>query len=319
MTCSGFSACARASSVSASMKSVMPCTSECVRRSCTLPSRQVRSFSLALAPLPSPLKRGRCFEQAIGRVGAAVEDHVLGELAQFGRDVVVERELAGVDDAHVHAGADGVVQEHRVHGLAHGLVATEGEREVRDAARDVRQRHLLADLARGLDEVDAVAVVLFDAGRHGEDVRIEDDVLGREADLLGQELIGALANVDLALDGVGLALLVEGHDDDGGAVAQHLLRVIENCASPSFMEIELTMALPCTHLSPASMTLHLELSIMIGTREMSGSEAIRFRNVVMAFSESSRPSSMLTSSDHGAGLDLLARDGEGGRVVVGLD
>ena len=43
------------------------------------------------------------------------------------------------------------------------------------------------------------------------------------------------------------------------------------------------------------MTLHLELSIISGTRAMSGSEAIRLRNVAIAFSESSRPSSMLTS------------------------
>ena len=35
---------------------------------------------------------------------------------------------------------------------------------------------------------------------------------------------------------------------------------------------------------------------MTGTRAMSGSEAIRFRNVTIAFSESSSPSSMLTSS-----------------------
>ncbi len=55
------------------------------------------------------------------------------------------------------------------------------------------------------------------------------------------------------------------------------------------------MALPWTHLKPASMTLHLEESIMIGTREMSGSEAIMLRNVVIAFSLSRRPSSMFTS------------------------
>ena len=61
------------------------------------------------------------------------------------------------------------------------------------------------------------------------------------------------------------------------------------------MLIELTMALPCTHFRPASMTLHLELSIISGTREMSGSEAMRLRNVCIAFSESSRPSSMLMS------------------------
>ena len=55
------------------------------------------------------------------------------------------------------------------------------------------------------------------------------------------------------------------------------------------------MGLPWTHLSPASMTDHFELSIMNGTRATSGSVARKFRNVVMARSESSMPSSMLTS------------------------
>ena len=55
------------------------------------------------------------------------------------------------------------------------------------------------------------------------------------------------------------------------------------------------MDLPCTHFSPASITFHLDESIITGTRAMSGSAAIRFRKVTMAFSESSRPSSMLMS------------------------
>ena len=48
------------------------------------------------------------------------------------------------------------------------------------------------DLPRGLEEIDRVAVVLFDARGDGQDVRIEDDVLGRHADLLGQQLVGPL-------------------------------------------------------------------------------------------------------------------------------
>ena len=55
------------------------------------------------------------------------------------------------------------------------------------------------------------------------------------------------------------------------------------------------MPRPCTHLSPASITDHFELSIMIGTRAISGSVAMRFRNVVIAFSESRRSASMFTS------------------------
>ena len=68
-----------------------------------------------------------------------------------------------------------------------------------------------------------------------------------------------------------------------------------NAASPSFMEIEFTTALPCTHLSPASITENFDESTITGTRAMSGSAAIRLRKVIIAFSESSRPSSMLTS------------------------
>ena len=45
-------------------------------------------------------------------------------------------------------------------------------------------------------------------------------------------------------------------------------------ASPSFRLIELTMPLPCTHFRPASITVHFELSIMIGSRAISGSVAM---------------------------------------------
>ena len=75
--------------------------------------------------------------------GAPVEHHVLAGLAQLRIEIVVDRHLPGIDDAHVHAGLDGVIEEHRVHRLAHRLVAAERERQVRDAARDVHVRQVL--------------------------------------------------------------------------------------------------------------------------------------------------------------------------------
>ena len=44
---------------------------------------------------------------------------------------------------------------------------------------------------------------------------------------LGQQLVGARADLDLALDGVGLAVLVEGHHHHGGAVAAHQPRLAQ--------------------------------------------------------------------------------------------
>src|SRR3974377_890465 len=66
-------------------------------------------------------------------------------------------------------------------------------------------------------------------------------------------------------------------------------------ASPSFIEIEFTTALPCRHLRPASITENFDESTITGTRAMSGSAAIRLRKLIMVCSESSSPSSMLTS------------------------
>src|SRR5690606_7058337 len=55
------------------------------------------------------------------------------------------------------------------------------------------------------------------------------------------------------------------------------------------------MPLPWMHLRPASITSHLEESIMIGTRAISGSPAIRFRKRTIEALLSSMASSMLMS------------------------
>ena len=84
---------------------------------------------------------------------------------------------------------------------------------------DVGQGFL--DLGGGLDEIDGVVVMFLDAGGDGEDIGIEDDVFGRESHLLGQEFVGAGADIHLALIGIGLTGFIKGHDHHGGAKAQY--------------------------------------------------------------------------------------------------
>ena len=59
--------------------------------------------------------------------------------------------------------------------------------------------------------------------------------------------------------------------------------------------MELTTHLPCTTCNPASIISHLELSIIMGTLEISGSAITRFKNLTIAFLPSMSPSSMLMS------------------------
>ena len=68
-------------------------------------------------------------------------------------------------------------------GLAQSGEAAEAEGEVGDAARDLGARQVLGDPLGRLDEVLAVVVVLGEAGGDREHVRVEDDVLAREAHL----------------------------------------------------------------------------------------------------------------------------------------
>ena len=90
-----------------------------------------------------------------------------------------------------------------------------------------RARAALLDQRQRVDERLREAVVLLDPGRDGEHVRVEDEVLGREAGLVDEQVVGAAADRDLALDVVGLALLVERHHDDAGAVVADRARLLE--------------------------------------------------------------------------------------------
>ncbi|CAD0340739.1 hypothetical protein CFBP8129_27570 [Xanthomonas hortorum pv. gardneri] len=167
------------------------------------------------------------FQQAFGAVLAAVEDHILHTLAQLRVQLVVDRHAAGVDDAHVHAGLDRMEQEHRMDRLAHHFVAAERKRHIGNAAGNMAMRQRALDLPGGFDEVHRVVVVLLDTGGHGKDIRVEDDVFRRKSHLLGQHLVGARADLDLARTGVGLAHFIEGHHHCGGAIAQHLARLFD--------------------------------------------------------------------------------------------
>ncbi len=64
-------------------------------------------------------------QQLLGGVVIEVEHHRLDLLFELGRNVFIDGELTGVDDPHVHAVLDGVVEEDGVNRFPHRLVATE--------------------------------------------------------------------------------------------------------------------------------------------------------------------------------------------------
>ncbi len=87
----------------------------------------------------------------------------------------------------------------------------------------VRQFFLYID-AR-IDVILAVKVVFFDAGRYSKDVRVKDDVFRGKPYDVNQKVIGTFADVLFTLQIIGLPILVESHDNDGGTVIQANIRL----------------------------------------------------------------------------------------------
>ena len=186
--------------------------------------------------LRCPARDGRrVLDETLGRLGPAIEEHVLDALEQIRLDVLVDGELTGVDDAHVEARADRVVEERRVHRLADGVVSAKRERQVRDPARDERARAALLQERDCVDERLRERGVLLDPGGDGEHVRVEDHLLGREPGLRREEVVGPAEDVDLALDRLGLAALVERHDDGRRSEPADDTRLLEKRLLP-FLE-----------------------------------------------------------------------------------
>mmetsp|Transcript_48871 Transcript_48871/g.135851 ORF Transcript_48871/g.135851 Transcript_48871/m.135851 type:complete len:413 (+) Transcript_48871:1244-2482(+) len=112
-----------------------------------------------------------------------------------------------------------MVEEDAVHRVPERVEAAEGEGEVAEAPAEGHTGARTPDLRHGFDEVDPVGVVLREPRGDGQHVAVKDDVLGVKVQLRAQEPVAPHANAHLVFIRCSLALLIEGHDDNGGAKA----------------------------------------------------------------------------------------------------
>src|ERR1700722_15598851 len=187
----------------------------------------VRGFACTLQRFPK-------LYQPFGSVGTPVQQDIFDELLQGWINLFVHFEHPGIHDAHIHTGSDGVVEERRVDGLANDVVAAKTKGNVGDTAAYSRERQVGFDPARGIDVVDRVIVVLLHARGNGQDIWIEDDVFRREADLINQNPVGALADTNLFRISCRLTLFVESHHDDSSAIFQDGRRMLAERLFPFF-------------------------------------------------------------------------------------
>ena len=120
-----------------------------------------------------------------------------------------------------------MIQKSSVHRFAHGIVAAKRKRNIANAAADARTWQILFDPARRFNEIEGVITVLVQTRRDCQNIWIEDNIVRWKLGPLGQQIVSARADFAFALEGVGLALLIECHHDGGCAISPDELRMVQ--------------------------------------------------------------------------------------------
>ena len=188
--------------------------------------------------------------QPLRRIGAPIQQHVLHQHLELRLNLFVHLQHSGVHNAHVHARRNCVIKKRGVHSLSNLVVASKAERDVRYAATDLCVRQVGLDPARCVDKVNRVVVVLLHAGCDSQNIRIEDDVLGRKPNFVHQNSVSPLADTCPVLKRRGLALFVECHHHRGGAILHHCRRVLAKLLFAFFQRDGIHNALALQALQP---------------------------------------------------------------------
>ncbi len=72
--------------------------------------------------------------QTLGGICSAIQQYVFNVFKEFLGNFIVHFNHTGIHNAHIEARFDGVIQEGRVHGFSHSVVAAERETDVRHTA-----------------------------------------------------------------------------------------------------------------------------------------------------------------------------------------
>ncbi len=66
----------------------------------------------------------RHLQQTLTGIFATIKNHIFNRFTQFFINVLVHQQFPGIDDGHIHARLDGVIQKYRMHGFTQGIIAT---------------------------------------------------------------------------------------------------------------------------------------------------------------------------------------------------
>ena len=105
-----------------------------------------------------------------------IQDDIFYDFKLFLRNIRVKNFCCWIHDSEVHSCLDGMIEEYGMHGLADIVIATERERQVRDASTDMSSWQVLTYPSCGSYEVCRIGIVLFHARCHSQYIGVKYNI-----------------------------------------------------------------------------------------------------------------------------------------------
>ncbi len=160
---------------------------------------------------------GRCdffikFDVSLQCVRTAVEDQVFGQILFFLGDIRVGGDMRGIDDRHIHASLNTVIEHDRVqHGSG---VRREPKGQVAHSKRSHDARQVLLDEADAFDGLDRGIDEFFVAGGKRKGQRVVNQILRFKPVVIDCDIVNAPGNLELFLTRLCHAAFIDRQHDD---------------------------------------------------------------------------------------------------------
>ena len=177
--------------------------------------------ALCLLILLLSLHRRSILQQSVGSILPSVQHHILCQLQQLWFHGGIDLQQSGIDNPHIHACLNGVIEEHRVHRLPDRVIAAERKRQVAHSAAHPCKREVSLNILSGFYVINSVVIVLLDACGDSQNIRIDEDILRRKTGFLRQQTVRSVSHLPASLECGSLSLLIEEHHHCGSAVTPH--------------------------------------------------------------------------------------------------
>src|SRR5690606_8672033 len=155
--------------------------------------------------------------------------HIFTKLTKLRINFIIYHQLSCIYNAHVHAGLNGMIQEHRMHSFTNRIITSEGERQITYTTTYSYQRHQLFNTSGSIDKVYRITIMLLQSCSNGKNVRIEYDILRFKSYFFCEYFISPMAYFYFTIFGIGLPFFIKSHYHYGGSIV-----LTDNCLFNKF-------------------------------------------------------------------------------------